>query len=115
MLGSNFHVIKELSREEEDENSYSARRENVEVMDEGTLTKHQFGSIGSVKQLKHKKKRESVVVGTFVPLRTHEDTLEDTTRFSFGKNQQQIPVSFQKEGKEVFGFLDFPQIKFHGH
>ena len=49
MLGTNFHVIKELSREEEDENSYSARRENVEVMDEGTLTKHQFGSIGSVK------------------------------------------------------------------
>lgn len=83
-MGSNFHVIKELSREEEEEAAYSVRKENVEAMEEGTLRKDQFGSIGSVKQLKHKKKRESVVVGTFIPIR--EDTLEDTTRFSFGEN-----------------------------
>jgi hypothetical protein len=40
MLGSNFHVIKELSKEEEDENMHSVKRENVDAMDEGTLTKH---------------------------------------------------------------------------
>lgn len=39
MMGSDFHVIKELSREEEEEGVYSVRKENVEVMEEGTLKK----------------------------------------------------------------------------
>jgi hypothetical protein len=49
-----FHVIKELSREEEDDQTTI---ENVEVQEEGTLNNNQFQSGGSVKQLKHQKER----------------------------------------------------------